>query len=508
MSNIITLELSNDNADTKLSNGEYTVSFPPITINNGDIIQLRNAFIDTKQQTNDQIFLANDLTIDFEFCYYEIMNGKYRNIPGQPIGHGPNVNLINGDMYFAYLPQPSPPYNSGILKKTRTITVPKGLYTPESLATSLTRLLTDTDIQSLPNIPYPCVGPISSSDPGSSPAYDITNEFMLRVFSLGSTANGGGIDNTTYSNLKFCHYDAINNRLETNTYYAYYLYANIFDELTKEDHRMGPPIQIFTGARQVSLEFNRENSGLYEFTYLHSSHLDTNMNETIVIYYDDTEHKVNKLTRESGIIFTDIQPKEAHDFMSYLGFNLDKMLLKFGPRDPTTGFQPLLNFNNNNMTTENLMTIDDMFFFTTRFLPSGKDDDYDDDVLPVPGWKSSQGYSFLKQSNTTRSLSAENSYRFPNLSPYIIVELITNFNTNYVSGGDTKNFINAIVSRNYTQNSYITGYSDSGISYRHNGESIILSSITTRLLNPSTKEILNDIGEKNFILLDIIKNSS
>ena len=89
-------------------------------------------------------------------------------------------------------PQPSPPYNSGILKKTRTITVPKGLYTPESLATSLTRLLTDTDIQSLPNIPYPCVGPISSSDPGSSPAYDITNEFMLRVFSLGSTANGGG----------------------------------------------------------------------------------------------------------------------------------------------------------------------------------------------------------------------------------------------------------------------------------------------------------------------------
>ena len=71
MSNI-TLELSNDNADTKLSNGEFTVSFPPITINNGDVIQLRNAFIDTKQQTNDQIFLANDLTIDFEFCYYEI----------------------------------------------------------------------------------------------------------------------------------------------------------------------------------------------------------------------------------------------------------------------------------------------------------------------------------------------------------------------------------------------------------------------------------------------------
>ena len=48
MSNIITLELSNDNSDTSLSNGEFTVSFPPITINNGDVIQLRNAFIDTQ----------------------------------------------------------------------------------------------------------------------------------------------------------------------------------------------------------------------------------------------------------------------------------------------------------------------------------------------------------------------------------------------------------------------------------------------------------------------------
>jgi hypothetical protein len=89
-----------------------------------------------------------------------------------------------------------------------------------------------------------------------------------------------------------------------------------------------------------------------------------------------------------------------------------------------------------------------------------------------------------------------------------MVELITTITNNYVSGNDSKKFINAIVSRNYTTNNYITGYSDSGMVYRHQGESVCLSSITVRLLNPTTRNILDDVGPQNYILLDIIKNVS
>ena len=78
----------------------------------------------------------------------------------------------------------------------------------------------------------------------------------------------------------------------------------------------------------------------------------------------------------------------------------------------------------------------------------------------------------------------------------------------YLTENKKKQFINAIVSRNYTQNNFITGYSDSGISYVHRGDPIILSSLRTRILNPDTKDIDDSIGPKNYIILNIIKNTA
>jgi hypothetical protein len=84
---------------------------------------------------------------------------------------------------------------------------------------------------------------------------------------------------------------------------------------------------------------------------------------------------------------------------------------------------------------------------------------------------------------------------------------MTNFNGLYLSKSDKSRSIAGIVSRNYTQNNFITGYSDSSIVYEHKGEPFILSSIRTRLLDPATKNTCDDLGANNFIILNVLKNS-
>ena len=268
-------------------------------------------------------------------------------------------------------------------------------------------------------------------------------------------------------------------------------------------NRNGPPFQYLIGASQVALEYDRENSGLFEFTYLHSPHYDKEFNETVAIFYDTNVEKVRQLTRAAGIIFVDIIPNTAKTFLQNLGFDISKMIMQLEYIDENN--IQILNWNNNNLTTENLFTLASALPSTNNYLPSGIDE-ADPSVFPFPDWDESKGYTFLKTSTITRSLSATNTYRFTNLCPFIIIELVTTITNNYISKDENNKFINAIVSRNYTTNNYITGYSDSGILYHHNGESVLLSNILCRLINPFTKQPLDDIGPKNYVLLDIIKN--
>ena len=74
MSNTI-IELSNRSATNSLDNGDFTTTFQPITINQGDVIQIKNSFIDTIQQNYDQIYIPSDTTVTMQCCFYEIIAG-------------------------------------------------------------------------------------------------------------------------------------------------------------------------------------------------------------------------------------------------------------------------------------------------------------------------------------------------------------------------------------------------------------------------------------------------
>jgi hypothetical protein len=430
MSNNIIIELSNKIATSQLSTSDFECTFNPIIINEGDEITIKNCFIDTIQQTYDQIFIEQDINFTITFAFYEIdlplnnAQGASDKIYSQAHGAAPTY-----DMYLCfYQPQGSQDW---YLYSTQVQgTIKRGLYTPTSLAIEITRQLAV--------LPSPQSGAIG---------LPYTN-FVLPNDS-----------NSRWVNLVIVA-DPTVQELDYTNYYTY---------------RLGTNYQ--TGARQVSMIYNDQGDNKFQFQYLHTPFYDADANE--VVGYSVDMAKV--FTRDSGVVLLSLEPR---DFWQNLGFNVDDMTMKINLNIPEP--QPVY-FDNAKCTTENLFTIDDLFQSSGRKMPA-----------PTQ-------VSFLKESTHTRGIYADQFYSFKNLTPCYLVELLSPYTSLYLSGNSRNKFINAIVSRAYTQNNFITGFSDSGITYVHQGVPFILSSVRARILNPDTKETATDIGSSNYFILNILK---
>jgi hypothetical protein len=433
MSNII-VELSNQQANKVVSNADFETTFEPILINQGDVIQMKNAFIDTIQQSYDQIYLPNDITLEWTFFYYLIDCVHAAQIHYNEADVHPNPQYYDHGLYLAFLDENG---NGGRTLATgyRQAVLKGGLYTPTSLAVEVTRLMA-----SLPS-------------PQDLEPYE--NQFVTQI------AVGAALYNRHY----FVSLEWLGNnqgQFDYDNFYYYMINAPPNDEY------------FLMGAREVSLVYNDQGDNKFQFQYAHTPYYDDNKQESV------SYTSGNYINRVSGVVFTDLQPAS---FWQSLGFNLDEILFKVD--DMNADHPNVTSWNPLTMTTENLITLDDMFFGTNNEIVNSGE----------------------KVSNYTRGMSADQFYSFKQLSPYIMIEFMTNFNGLYLSKSDKSRSIAGIVSRNYTQNNFITGYSDSSIVYEHKGEPFILSSIRTRLLDPATKNTCDDLGANNFIILNVLKNS-
>ena len=431
MSNIL-IELSNKSSTNIISNGDFENTFLPVTIYEGDEIVMKNAFIDTVQQSYDQIYIPTDINFTLTVCFYEIDVPVYvpnTNPPQETVKqyhggyHATNIPHADFGMYVGF-------HNNNLFKQDVTGLIKAGLYTPTSLAVEITRQLAT----------------IKSPQNG---AQFTDNRFVWYE------------DELTWFNLLI---DPIERNGTTFDFNNYYTYNN--------------PRNYLTGARQVAVIYNDQGDNKFQFQYLHSPRYD-DQGEQIVAWSNNTP-----INRESGCMFIDMQPR---DFWTSLGFNVNDITVKFNDVSLQVPNIQITDFVNDLMTTENLITIDDLFPLTGRY---------------------TTGY-ISKVSNFTRGIYAEQFYSFKSLNAFYIVELVSPYTQLYLSGVNQRNkFINAVVSRNYTQNNFITGYSDSGVTYVHKGEPIVLSSIRSRILNPDTKDTDNSIGPNNYIILNIIKNNN
>jgi len=242
------------------------------------------------------------------------------------------------------------------------------------------------------------------------------------------------------------------------------------------------------GASQVALSYNSDQNGIFQFDYLHTPFYNATGDESVGMY--EIKHAGKPpppsdfvgVTRAGGVFIRDLEPRSFWE--GVLGFDVDS--IKVTNNVYTLVFPAGKTFND--LTTNAVFGLDDVL----------NNAGGDPNLCPIA--------QFFKKSTATVPIKAPNSYSPLTDSAYFLIECSMNYNMKYQY--DTANLanINAIVSRQYNTNDYITGFGECSINYVHHGEPVILSSARIRILDPVNKQEATSLGEKTSIFLEVFKN--
>ena len=87
---------------------------------------------------------------------------------------------------------------------------------------------------------------------------------------------------------------------------------------------------------------------------------------------------------------------------------------------------------------------------------------------------------------------------------YYLIEVGSNFQTNFINENQTKKNVMGIVSKYYVKDSYTSAGEEASIIYTHSGADVLLSSFDIRVLD-SDRRLALGLGNDNTIILQIIK---
>ena len=87
---------------------------------------------------------------------------------------------------------------------------------------------------------------------------------------------------------------------------------------------------------------------------------------------------------------------------------------------------------------------------------------------------------------------------------YYLIEVGSNFQTNFINENQTKKNVMGIVSKYYVKDSYTSAGEEASIIYQHSGADVLLSSFDIRVLD-SDRRLALGLGRDNTIILQIIK---
>lgn len=571
MNNQILLELKQKDATKSNANGDYMVNLPrQIDIEQGDSIILNSAFIDTVATTSDNINLAEDLELTFQFGYYminalanatnnmryfanysddavpqgslpinELEDGKpyilckkasagdipnyivvqiiefsyndtgqdligqevdyqYENLDGVTVkgktttpyqNHYHTIDPVKLDInvvakkgtftitnekalskYYKYkgITKQSPIEENDfeVYTKSRTITIPKGIYTRPQLATIINDKMSVNNISSTP---------LESTTPVNNPL--LFNTTTINSNPL-STANQKYyfVDLDTHKNMFYC----------ANNYWC--------------------------GTSQFDLEYDTTEQKFY-FNYLHTPAY----NASGDIYAGfTTDKRIHTKTEHGGfgayggIFFTSITDNQGNNFFTEgLGFDFDNELivnlhnetyskLKIGdvstssPTAPNPagyeyeGKYPNIKLEPSVHYTSGYIGLDTAVIKTNLF----------NQITGTASIQSTTTSTFTIYASNSISLSGENT-------PYFLIDINIPFINDLITRQKDRKTIYAIVSKYYSLDSY-TSKEGSTILYTHVGEPTQLSSLTVRILNPDYT-LSSDIGDDNTVFLQVNK---
>ena len=375
LSNYTSTDSNNNNAEwvNNLSNSTKT------TIEDGNFVQVKQVFLDTRQVQSGDIELLQDVEWTIEFGYYIINHGI--NIHESVWnGNTPVIDVVpvDGQPYLLYnygndIDPTSASQRGKPVIDSFTVKIPKGIYTRQFLATYITR-----QMQSNPTPNNIALNQLQFSSAIYTPQYDTNgnctffqptsiadpNKFITsfnKPLLLADNdkdktlrnLSGFNVYIDTEGNYQPCSYfpflkDLVYDNTYENIIVSCPFIADIIDSSTKGTF-FGDVYSLYdgcmAGASEMALEYDVDGSGRFQWSYSHTPIINAG-NEVTGIFLDtaDSVEPINFTTQSkffnnfSGIVFfntftnlspivNDVPNPYNDPFFIQLGLNYDDMVL-------------------------------------------------------------------------------------------------------------------------------------------------------------------------------------
>ena len=499
------LELRQADAVKNTANGDYVCDLAKeITINEGDTVLLKQAFIDSRASAQNVINITEDLILTLENGMYmtdwvDDASKTYNSSTDIYPNHTGNV--ANGEDYIMcqYLDEPLIPghiFDNFLITPmtfTTKIVLPKGNYAASDLALYISEQLSiyNNDLAKTPQ-----------------PKYYIKSNMLKNIFD-DELRNGG--------------------------FYVVFLNSSLTQKFTCASSDIMKDPNYFVGSNEISMSFN-ESTSKFQWDYMHMP-VYSNAGDICVRFIEipdlDTPTVApftKAVSKNSGIFWTALSATTAADINTpvdfwegILGFDLTKLLPTLGPPvylpfgDEPTNDTPLNQYQNYTLingqhTTTGYIGLDAAVSKIQTTLPgpglpnippfcvsAAVPVDFTQPVVKNNGFQSTI-------SNTTAIIATNNVSYLTDVFSHYILDLKMNL-YNKVIGNNIYGSISGIISRYYGYGSYTYGQSDGSITYVHKGAPVVIKSIGVRILD-ADKQLDQTVGPDNSIYMQIIRGTS
>ena len=505
MSEVIIIE-SSCLEDNKESNSSWETILPkPIIIENGDMINMKSAYINQESLTGSNILLDEDTKLVFEFGFY-IINGIQFCAMGNainecqyylkptfctnpasgvdiPVGPGnpQDINMSNlapVDVITDFEPYVFHSYDSAnntfeLITNRFEMDLKAGSYTPQEIQTIITDRLSSIN------------GQVLQGDRRNG-AIEITQLFSGSRFLLNATSFNYGA--TSYW---LDSYTSTTN-MDNVRKFKMVVQAPGASPLAPNDSNLPT---YFVGTSQLALDYD-DISQTFQWSFIHMPMVDPSdgqianaITRMTFKYNNNTDNYVGPIhsqTKQGGIFFTKLEPVS---FWEQLGFNLNNIVVD----------------TSNGVSVQEVMkkTSDQQLGLSTILSLSPLNN-----MVVNQGFIGNQVPLFILkylQNNNIVPLKAESTYQSSN-SGYYLISTELGFNNEYNDGNKIYGNISAIASKQWIQNDFVSVFDDGGIPYIHSGSPFLLSSVKVKILN-SQKNLAENLKPNSTLFIQIIKGN-
>jgi hypothetical protein len=534
------LQVSNtNNANKSLSispaNSVFSTTFKkPINIGIGDVITLNSAYIDLRQNSNNQIYLDTPQTLTFQFYYYHTpmresgIDYLNNNTSGQNWGFNsslqykgqPYILCVSKRNYYtipydgtkrinpltnrAYLDE----YNDNIFTNFYTTDGTNAPYfVPEVISP---QNVNDENRQAFCNQYTPYIGTYTMTLPSNSYTPSSIAEYITSFINK-QISYGQNNSNLTYYQSFLRKYGEgfeteqfifstnpfifnLHQIMEQEVFYYFKTGADIEQKLTLFIFQniygfdfFRPTNYMYAGTQQMTLLYN-DQGGSTNYSFVNHTPI-TNNGDLSIMYRSviiPTPLPISDgcylFSKVGGIAFKSIEPQSF--WYDTLGFT-DDILMTVDSNNNTT------EANYKASTSDTFVSLSQIIYQST----------YTNNAVnqSEPG---SNDLFFVSQNFV--EITAKNQYQQSGTSGHLLIES-TAYNTDMQDDSGSFQIKNIVSSYYLSAGQFLAGSQLGAIPYQHIGDDMPISQITVRILDPETKQPIPS-GIKNTVYFEIQKN--